>query len=213
MSLLDVQVKHHSAMSEFQRRMGAPLVEIASIVLQRVHARSVAGQGPSGPLTPLGASSRANGVRFWAHPNGPQPAGYLYRVETGKWAGYAVYADYRTFATLHHKSRTLRETGDGWNAAAVKLQSPTRATAAFYGSHKSGDGVAPTGAIMHAAVKHEAVPLFRLNAEDRRVIREIVTNRLTRDLVESSLAAGKAFGVERKAASLGRRFSKLLGDR
>ena len=76
--MLDIQVKHHSAMSEFQRRMGAPLVEIASIVLQRVHARSLSGQGPMGPMTPLGAMSRANGVRFWAHPNGPQPVSYTH---------------------------------------------------------------------------------------------------------------------------------------
>jgi hypothetical protein len=212
---LDIQVKHHSALSELQKRIGAPLVEIASIVLQRVHARTLGGMGPVGKLAPLGAYSKSNGVPFWVGPDKPQPAGEMYKVkpDAKRFAGFAVYRDYATYAALHGTSRDLTETGEAWSKAAVRLQSPTRATAAFYGTHKSGKGRAPTGAIMHAGVRHEPVPLFRLNDEDRRVIREMVLSRLTADMVNASAQAGQIFKASQKATALGKRYSKLMAGR
>lgn len=212
---LDIQVKHHSALSEFQRRIGAPLVEIATIVLRRVHARTLAGMGPFGRLAPLGAYSKSNGVPFWVGPDKPQPAGEMYKVDAGakRFAGFAVYRDYATYAALHGGSRDLSETGEAWSKAAVRLQSPTRATAAFYGTHKSGKGRAPTGAIIHAGIRREPVPLFRLNDEDRRVIREMVLDRLNADMVNASAQVGQAFKLGRRADALGRRQSKLLAAR
>lgn len=207
---LDIKVKHHSALSEFQKHVGAPLVEIASIVLERVHARTLAGMGPQAPLSPLGSHSRSNGVPFWVGPDKPQPPGFMYRVKgDGEFKGYAVYRDYASYTSLHKRSRNLTETGEAWSKAAVRLQSPTRATASFYGSHKSGKGRAPTGAIMHAGLRFESVPLFRLNDEDRRIIREMVLDRLNEDMVNASAQVGQVFKAERRASALGKRFSVL----
>ncbi len=215
MIALGVKVKHHGALSELQKRIGAPLVEIASIVLARVHARTLGGMGPFARLAPLGARSRSNGIPFWVGPDKPQPAGEKYKVkDTAKrFAGFAVYRDYATYAALHGQSRDLSETGEAWSKAAVRLQTPSRATAAFYGSHKSGKDRAPTGAIMHAGIRHEPVPLFRLNDEDRRIIREMVLSRLTADMVNASAQAGQVFKTGQKAKAVEKRFSKILAGR
>lgn len=216
MIALDIKVKHHSALSDLQKRIGAPLVEIASIVLARVHARTMRGQGPYGPLTLLGGDRHMTGRRFWVAPDKNQPPGYVFKVpDTAvRKAGFAVYKDYPTYMALGgNVTRDLYDKGDLWRSAAVRLQNPARATVNFYGFHAFGKGRIRNEGLAHMHMRNEVAPLFRLNDEDRRIIREMVLSKLSADMVNASAQAGQVFKASQKASALGKRYSKILAGR
>lgn len=209
--MIRVDVKYHSGLSEFGKRLGAPLVEICQMTLEVVHARTLLGMGPDGPLKPLGYGSHSTGTRFWVAPgpSTPTPDGYLFEVESGPHKGWKVYRDYVTYCALHGRSRDLNESGDAWSKARIRVQSPTRATVAFYGSHRDGKGRAHPGAIMHAAMKHETRNLFALSSAELKQVRALVTQRITKDMHDAAVLGGHAFRAERRASALGRRISRL----
>lgn len=218
--MIEAQVKYLSSLTEFERRFSLPLQVIARTLLSAMSARGRRGIGAAGPMAPLGAYSTAHpkpGHSFWVHPSQPQPRGEGYQrtIEGGEWAGWALYDSYRAYAALHGRGapRDIEETGKFWRSLAVRVLSGSKVKIAAYGAHATPGGQRiANSAVGYLASRREPLPLLHPTREEVAEAGRIAFAEVSGDAIEAAAIAGIGGSLSRKAASVQRRASKLLGD-
>lgn len=217
--MIEAQVKYTSSLKEFERRFALPLVELGRYLLDAIRTRARRGQGAAGPMAPLGAYAGPpkEGASFWAAPGRPHPKGdgYLTTIARGEWAGWSLYRSYRHYAALygHGAPRDIEETGRFWSSLAVRVMSGAKVKVAAYGSHVGPTGARlSNGAVGYLASRREPLPLLHPTRAEVAEAGRIVFAKVDGQAIEAAAIAGLGGNLSRKAASVQRRASKLLGD-
>ena len=218
--MIQAEVKYTSSLKDFERRFALPLVELGRYLLDAIRTRGRRGQGAAGPMAPLGAYSTAHpkpGNAFWVHPSRPHPkgAGYLTTITGGEWAGWSLYESYKAYAALYGRGapRDLEETGRFWSSLAVRVMSGSKVKVAAYGSHASlGGQRLPNSAVGFLASRREPLPLLHPTPAEIAEAGRRVFATVDGQAIEAAAIAGLGGNLSRKAASVQRRASKLLGD-
>lgn len=213
---MEIQVKKFaSSFTEFDKRMALPLVKIAQHLATAMVARIRRGQGAEQPLRPLGADAGPGSpsTLFWVRPGKPQPDGWVVKLTSGNFLGWAGYVSYLDYCKLRGGGpRDLDETGRFLASIAVRANGPNRVKVAPYGGHSgpSGEKISNT-AVGYLASRGEPLPLLHPSRQEIVEAARLVFAEVDGQAIEAAAIAGIGFDARRKLASVQRRASKLLG--
>lgn len=145
-----IDVKVNNKLSELQRGLAVPVQTLAqwlaSAIRDRVQREARDPQGRSwSRLGTYRTTGRAQDdqARWWVRPEFPQPPGWLYQVEHGEFAGWAVYESYRRYLELLpplEQRRRWTRTGAMWDSLRVRMMAPNRAKVTFFGTRPTSPG-------------------------------------------------------------------------
>lgn len=196
---MKIEVKANNALSDIERALSIPVMEIAQRLAVSIRARIELGEAARGHFRPLGADSRERSGHglFWVSPDRPQPAGYLSKPSTGQLAGWAGYRSYKAYTeALGSPPRKFKITRQLLDSMKIRPMGPGRVKIAFYGTHKRAKQppkIIGTGgsnsAVAFLASRDERDPMlmftFRELADVARFVREHVN-----ELAEAASAQG-----------------------
>lgn len=214
--MIDIKVKYLSSMTAFERVFSYPLRQIATHLLARISERGKRGIGAAGPMRPYGADSDpAASTRWWVRPEKAGAAPAENRITSGPFTGWAVFDNYHAAARAMKagEPRDLEERGDFWRSVMIRVMSPARVKVAPYGAHRAEPGqqrISNTS-VGYLASRGEPKPLLHPTVQEITEAARIVFAEIDGQAIEAARIAGLGTQVRRKAASLQRRASKLLG--
>ena len=134
---IKVDVKGMNKLTDIERDLVVPLVDIAKSIRDQMRVRIRGGLDANrNNFLPLGANStdKPGDSLWWVPPDQPQPAGWLADPKSGKWVGWKGYASYRDYIARTGDRRTFFRTGGLLEALAIKVQSVTAVRLYFQGS-------------------------------------------------------------------------------
>lgn len=170
---MKIEVKWNSRLSEIERKLAIPLIEMAQQLTESLYHRIQRGIASDGMFSPMGARSKPTPSRglFWVSPDREQPPGYVIKVTTGSylagWAGYDSYLDY--CKALGQPPRDFFDTGELMRSLKARVMGPGRVKVTFYGTHKirkqpkaakAGDAKRVNREIAWLASKDEREPML-----------------------------------------------------
>lgn len=211
-----VQVKSFDRLTEAQQALGIPLMRIGEMLLTRIRDRVGGGKAPVGMWRPLGSDAEERGAdakaRWWVPPESPQPGGFMQRITSGEFAGWAVYANYRQYLDLLPDGRTRKWTKSGafWRATGVRYINAKRVKVSAYGTHRSRSGTVAYAQIGYLAGRNERYGVFEPSSAERELARDMAAELLTQSLRKAIGQVAQAQDIERRARGLERRSSRLL---
>jgi hypothetical protein len=213
---LKVEVKFNTKLTEIERGLAIPLVDIATALLDSMEERIDRGEAAVGRFRPLGADSKptGRGGLFWVSPGKPHPTGYVVKPSQGKLAGWAGYRNYKAYAeALGNPPRDFNITGQLRSSRRVKIMGPGRVSIKHYGAHSPSatpDGKTTRSSnsnVAWLASRLERDPMLMPTAKEFDEIRQQTLAHF-----EALVAAGSAQdarsakrGKARRPASAGRR--------
>lgn len=214
--MIEIKVTSVSSLTAFERAFALPLMKIGIHLARVIAERGKRGMGPDGPMRPLGADADPSSTaRFWLEPaRGGTRAPAENRVASGPFAGWAVWKNYAAYvaATAGRAPRDLEETGSFWRSIRVRVTSPSRVKVAPYGAHTgpSGERIS-NSAVGFLASRGEQKPLLHPSRQEIAEAGRIVFAEVDGQAIEAARIAGIGHQMQRKAATVQRRASKLLG--
>jgi hypothetical protein len=216
--MIAVKTKFVSSLTEMERRFSVPLQFIGDYLATTIIARISRGEGAKGPFTAYGAHSDVHSQQqFWVPPEYTQPEGYVFRVEKGKYAGWAVYRNYAVYAAIVYAGapRKLHKSGSFLRSIAMRVINPAKVKIAPYGIHppsRSDPKRRPNTNIGYLASRFELMPLFAPTDVEIRAVGAILRDEVVGQAIEAAITANVGTQARRRASSASRRASKLLGD-
>lgn len=212
---VDVTAQWVSKMRELAvlRTLSIPLMQIGEMVLFRIRDRVSGGRAPIGMFRQLG--SDFEGVdydRWWVPPGQPQPSGYLTIVQSGEFAGWAIYDGYKKYLDSLPDKRTRKwtKTGEFWRATGVKYINAKRVKVSSFGRRKSGNGTIANAQVGYLAGRNERFNVFEPSQEERDEALAMAADLLTENLRRAIGIVAEQQAVAKRARSANRRASKLL---
>jgi len=213
---LKFEIKFNSKLSEIEKGLAIPLVDIAAALLDSMEDRIDRGKAAVGSFRPIGADSKptGRGALFWVRPDQPQPTGYIVKPSQGQLAGWAGYRSYKAYAeALGSPARDFNLTGQLRASRKIRVMGPGRVSIKHYGAHtpsKTPDGKATRSSnsnVAWLASRLERDPMLMPTAKEFEQIRQQTIAHF-----EALVAAGSAQdarsakrGKARRPASAGRR--------
>lgn len=211
-----VRVKSFDRLTEAQQALGIPLMRIGEMLLTRIRDRVGDGKAPVGMWRALGEDAKERGAdakaRWWVPPEAPQPGGYMMRVDSGEFAGWAVYPNYRQYLDLLPDGRTRKWTKSGafWRATGVRYINAKRVKVSAYGTKRSRSGTAAYAQIGYLAGRNERFGVFEPSPAERELATEMASELLTQSLRKAIGQLSQAQDIGKRARGLERRSSRLL---
>lgn len=214
---LSIQIKKSKVITEGARALALPLTEVTQMLAARILSRIARGQGPNGPWNTYAAGPEQEGDSlFWVAPDRPQPGtpgdgGFKFRVESGKWSGWAAYEsdrDYYRIAGKLGKPHDFNESGELLSKAIVRIVSARHTRLAFYGSH----GKLTAKKLSWLVSKDEAYPLLMPSRPEVKEAQAFIAGRINEQIVDAARLSEGAQRLTSKSRSINKRTSKLLGD-
>lgn len=212
-----VSVKKSAVLTKGQQRLALPLVELTQHLASIMVARIRRGQGPHGPWNTYGAGADDVDRLLWVAPGRPQPGepgdknGLVFRVESGRWQGWAVYASaeaYYRLRGLAGQPHDFEESGRLLRALAVRIVSPRQIRLAFYGGHKN----LSAKQVAWLASRNEADPLLMPSPREVEEAQRFIATHINEAIIEGARLGAVAQQVTSRSRNFTRRASKLLGD-
>ena len=190
--MIGVKVRYLNKLTDIERRLALPLVEVAEALVPRLRARIRSGRNADGgSFRPLGADSQPTDAKglFWVPPTAAQPAGYVIKAPTGKYAGWAGYTDYRSYVKATGAARDFYERGDLLGSMSILVRGSSRVRVYFKGSRKTTRRDGSTSSVRTRDIawfnsRKEPVPLLTPERADIAVARDIVVDEVNRQLLE-----------------------------
>jgi hypothetical protein len=206
------EVKVNSRLTEIERRFAIPLVEIAQQFVPGMVERIRRGMASVGTFAPLGAYSpdKLGPGLFWVAPKSPQPAGYVVKVEHGKWTGWAAYRSYRDYARARGGGpRTFTESGARMRALAIRLMGPGRVKVAFYGSHATtpGEDRQSNANVAFLASRREPYPMLTPSRTEIEQVVRLLQSEVGAQVVGEAAEARDVRGLGQRVTRLQKRMS------
>lgn len=139
--MIKATVKFNSKLSEIERKFAIPLAEVAEQLVPNMGRRIQHGVASQGMFRAMGVDSKptaGNGL-WWVHPSLPHPSGYVVKVTSGTyagWAGYKSYVDYLSARGLYGQPRNFTESGALWQSLRIRINGPARVKVTFFGKHR-----------------------------------------------------------------------------
>lgn len=213
-----VEVKKSRILTDGQRRLAIPMVELTQLLASRILDRIRRGQGPRGPWSVYASGGEARDESyFWVAPGRPQPGdpeakdGLVFRVESGEWKGWAAYqsvAAYYRLRGLTGQPHDFDESGRLLQSAAVRIVTARQTRLAFYGGH----GKLSAKQVAWFSSRNEADPLLMPSASEVQEAQAFIAERINADIIEGARLGEVAQRLTSSSRSVNRRASKLLGD-
>ena len=211
---LDIQQKTMSKLNELQRGLSVPVRDIANALARAIRARvQMRGKRPDGrawsELGTYAVGDRATDptMRWWVRPDSPQPLGYLRQIDSGEFAGWAVYENFAVYMrslSPQQRSRRWERTGELWRSLGVRVLSPGRAKVTFFGRRKTSPRSKVTLAnaqVAYLAGRHEGTALLMPSPEETRSVLEAVQSAMETSWGDTLRAAGETVPATRKRPS------------
>jgi hypothetical protein len=217
MFAFSVTVKSFDKLSEARQALGIPLIRIGEMLLQHIRVRVQGGKAPQGMWRPLGSDTKGRGAdptaRWWVPPEAPHPAGWMTQVTDGEYAGWAVYESYRRYldSLPEVRSRRWEKSGKFWRSTAVKYISAKRVKVSAFGTRKSPSGTAANAQVGYLAGRNERFGVFEPSQAEREMATQMAADILTNQMRRAIGQTADAQAFEKRARSMERRASKLLG--
>lgn len=212
---IDIDYRVSNKLPELSRKLSVPLRDLSRVLASRIRSR-VVDEGKSSQLrqfSRLGTYRNSNGAgqrpdwKWWVPPpkgvarQTVQPPGYLFRVETGEWKGYAVYRNFQDYISrLPQKMqwRRMYRTGETWASLRVRVMSRSRMKVAFYGTKKTSKNARSRvayGQVAYLAVRQERPPnVLDYSEQDRQWFVSQIQHQLEtgwRDVLTGSAAGAR----------------------
>lgn len=210
-----VQVKKTKAISDAGRVLALPLQQMTQLLAARIIGRVTRGQGPDGPWNTYGTGpGDGDPNNFWVAPGRPQPTGegLLNKIESGKWAGWALYRSVRAYYDLRGQlgqPHDFDESGLLKSLAAVRIMTPRHMRLAFYGRHRD----LPAKMVAKLASQTERVSILTPSLPEIQEAQAFIVEHLNERVMEAARSVESAQRITSKARALNVRTSKLLGER
>lgn len=214
---LSIQIKKSKVITEAARALALPLTEVTQMLAARILPRIARGQGPNGPWNTYAAGPEQDSDSlFWVAPDRPQygtpgEGGFRFRLESGKWAGWAAYESDRDYYRLGGKlgkPHDFNESGEFLRKAVVRIVSARHTRLAFYGSH----GKLSAKQLSWLVSRDEAYPLLMPSKSEVQEAQAFLVGRINEQVVDAARMSEGAQRLTSKSRSINRRTSKLLGD-
>lgn len=229
---MSIQIKKSKVLTDSARVLALPLVEMLQLLDARIMARLARGQGPNGPWNSYASNANLNLKSpgptqgptnlFWVAPTKPQPGspgegGFRFRVPSGKWTGWAVYDDVRTYYRLRgmlDHPHDFEETGELKSRRMIRIVSARHVRLAFFGGHKSGMSAKQLGWLVS---KDERDPLFMPSRAEVQEAQALMVGRINEAIARAGAQSEQAQRLSGQVLATGkrsinRRVSRLLGD-
>lgn len=220
--MIKATVKFNSKLSEIERKFSIPLVEIAQQLVPGMLARIRRGQASTGMFTALGTHSvaRPGSGLFWVPPKSAQPAGYVVKATTGKYAGWAGYESYRAYTeALGSPPRDFDDTGALLSTLRIRVNGPGRVKVAFYGAHapdQRPDGPGQRKAnssVAYLASRHEAVPMLTPSRDEIVQVARLFQSEVGAQVISEAADAQEIRGLGLRVARVQKRLSAQASGR
>ena len=207
---LRTEVQFHNAIQESERKMLAPMVEIAQFASSLFLRRAPKGIGADNSrflpyVDPPRANLRGGGAKlghYWAPPGEPQPTkNKLYMVR-----GFAVYKNYKAYkAGMNQHTRTYNKTGTLWSNLRVQLMSPTKVRVQFAGRNKKG---LTNNKLARIITHREPRSILDLGAKETSRVRQFVADTLPASYLDALKISEMGFKARKQLATAQRRLKK-----
>lgn len=214
-----VSIKKSKILTQGQRDLAMPLVEVTQFLAGLMVERIQRGQGPRGPWSTYASGGEARDESyFWVAPGRPQPgdpgskSGLVFRIETGEWKGWAAYESvgaYYRLRGLAGQPHDFEETGKLLrDNLGVRIMTPRHIRLAFYGQH----GRLSAKAVAWLASRGESEPLLMPSESEVGQVQRVLAETINEAIIEGAKLGEVAQRLTSRSRSTNRRASKLLGD-
>lgn len=213
---IKLEVKKSKILTDGQKRLALPMVEVTRMLGEIVLSRIQSGRGPQGPWKTYGAGGEARDEQyFWVAPGREQPGdpaagnGLKFRVKSGPWAGWAAYESVRAYYRLRGlagRPHTFNDSGKLLQQAAIRIMTPRHIRLAFYGNH----GKQSAKNVAWLASRNESDPLLMPSQSEVAEIQQFIVDNVNEQIIEGARLGEQAQRLGQKSASVGRRVSRLL---
>lgn len=202
---------------EIPRALGLPLMQIGEAILRSIRIRVQRGVSPSGGMwRPIGSDFNGRDgdptLRWWVAPGQPAHDGWLFKINSGEFAGWTVYEDYVQY--LRHlpggTTRRWLKTGKFWESTGVKYINAKRIKVSSFGIRKSRSGTIANGQVGYLAGRNEQYNVFEPSAAERDAARAMAQQFLTEQIKTAIGIVAMQQDKVKRAGALNRRASKLL---
>lgn len=210
---IDVEYRVTNKLPELSRALSVPLRDLTRALASRIRSR-VRDEGKSAQLrrfSRLGTYRNSTGrgqdaqAKWWVRPDAHQPAGWLYRVTEGEFAGWAVYENLRKYVSLlpaRMQWRRMDRTGATWAAMKVRVMARNRMKVAFYGTKKTSARAKSRvayGQVAYLSVRHESPPnVLAYSDEDEAWFIGQIEHQLTTNFRQVLLGSAAGAAVPRR---------------
>lgn len=216
----NITIKKSRLLTDPQRALALPMVEVTRYLASLIIARIRRGQGPVGPWNTYAADERSSWREyFWVAPGRPQPGeegrydgdGLLFRVKKGPWAGWAAYASAKAYYRergMLGRPHDFEESGELLKRLSIRIVTPRHIRLAFYGGH----GKMLAKQIAWFASRSERYPLLMPSADEVKAVQAYVAKHINEAIIEGARLGEQAQILSARSRSVSRLASKLLGD-
>ena len=220
--MIKAVVKYNSKLSEIERRFAIPLTEIAQMLVPGMIARISRGQASTGRFSALGAHSteRPGKGLFWVPPRSAQPAGYVVKATTGKYAGWAGYESYRAYTQAQGSPpRDFSDTGALLSTLRIRVNGPGRVKVAFYGAHAAdqrpggGGERKANSAVAYLASRHESVPMLTPSRDEIVEVARLFQSEVGAQMIAEAADTQDIRGLSQRVTRLQKRLSAQASGR
>lgn len=241
MIAFDVQVRTNNKLGAVAQKLVLPVVEIGQRLAVMIRQRVLDGLDPNGKAwSPLGRQRMGTGRgqfgddtmmlagvskelrdtlgsnekrKWWVRPTEPHPPGFLFKVTSGDFAGWAVYESYDDYlrASPNGDRRDWYKTGEFWRSIGVRPQSASRVKVIATGSRKVGGKRVQNRAIGYYAGRNEDFGVLTYSDTERAFAVDLLQRSVTEQYAIRLQQVQELDRLTSRAQSLNRRTSRLLG--
>jgi hypothetical protein len=213
---LDINYKGFNKLSELEKRLILPLQTAAANLAARIRDRVLRGVGPSGQnwkrlgtYTTTGRSQDPDN-KWWVGPGLPQPAGYVDKIEGGKWQGWAIYENYERYLELmpNGHRRDWNKSGRLWQSLGIRAMAVNKVKVSFYGSRQKGVAQAQ---VAYLAGRKEDASVLMYSAEEGQAFVDEIKASMDQEFARRLGQAVELGRINSRLAGARRRSSRLLG--
>jgi hypothetical protein len=209
------EVKGWNKLTDIERGLVVPLVEIAKSIRDQMRVRIRGGlDADRNSFLPLGAGSadKPGSSLWWVPPDQPQPAGWLAEPQSGKWVGWKGYRSYRDYIARTGDRRTFFRTGGLLEALAIKVQSVAAVRIYFQGSRAKRYQDGRTTRTNYRDIAYfnsfkESNALLAPSKGELTTALEILEDSVARQVLGTASDLKGAQGMRKRADNLTRRVS------